>query len=129
MRAAALSMILFIHSGVGAAAQQFSEASFCRAMQEFAAKSNMDAGTKVDSVTTHVGLAVLCNSKLIDFKKRLDIPFTAMKAGWEGRKQDQWNQIYCNDPTFAAAIRAGWRVSYTMTDSDGRRLYAEAECK
>ena len=111
-----------------AEAETFTDAIFCRWMQDFATQANKDAGTKVDAVTTHEGLAVLCNMKLVDFKKRLEVPFTAMKAGWDGRKQAQWNQIYCTDPGFMQAIKSGWRISSTMTDVEGNRHYMEATC-
>ena len=38
------------------------------------AKNNKDVGSKVDSMTTHLGMAVL-------FKKRLDVAFSALGGG------------------------------------------------
>jgi hypothetical protein len=98
-------------------------------MQETAAKSNKDAGSKVGSVTTHMGMAVLCNMKVVDFKKRLDVPFSALGSGWEDRKQAEWNQIYCNNVGFSQAIANGWHISTTTTDADGKRHYIEAKCR
>jgi hypothetical protein len=110
-------------------AQQFTDGQFCDWMKEIAAKSNKDAGAKVDAMTTNLGMAVLCNMKVIDFKKRLDVPMSNLAAGWEERKQSQWNEIYCNNIAFAQAIAAGWTISLTLTSVDGKRHYMEAKCK
>jgi hypothetical protein len=96
-------------------AQQFPDALFCQVMEETAAKSNKDTGSKVDAVATHMGIAVLCNMKVVDFKKHIDVPFGSFEAGWEDRRQAQWNQIYCNNLGFSQAIANGWRISATKT--------------
>jgi hypothetical protein len=128
MRITTAAMIAYLALPMPLQAQQFTDAMFCQAMQEIATQGNKDAGTKVDAVTTHMGIAVLCNMKIVDFKKRLDISFRVMDAGWEGRKQAQWNQIYCTNPGFVQAIASGWTISSTMTDAEGKRHYMEAKC-
>ena len=110
-------------------AQPFTDALFCQAMQEIATQRNKDAGTKVDAVTTDLGIAVLCNMKVVDFKKRIDLAFSQMDPGWQDRKQSQWNRIYCNNPGFAKAIANGWRISSTTTDTEGKRHHMEANCR
>ena len=71
----------------------------------------------------------LVQHEVVDFKKQLDISFSQFKAGWQDRKQAQWNQIYCVDnPSFAQAVASGWTISTTTTDVDGKRHYMQAKC-
>jgi hypothetical protein len=112
-----------------ARAQQYSDAVFCRLSQEIADKANKDAGSRVDAITINIGMAVLCEMQIVDFKKRIKVSFSAFKAGWQARQQAQWNQIYCQPGSaFRQAIDAGWTISTTITDVDGERHYMEAKC-
>ena len=111
-------------------AQQHSDADFCRVMQDFAGKANSETGRMVDTVTVDMGMAVLCKLKSVDFKKRVEVSFSTFKAGWQARKQAQWNQLYCKSGSASRrAIEAGWKISHTMIDTDGQRHYMEATCR
>jgi hypothetical protein len=52
-----------------------------------------------------------------------------MRTGWQQRKQEQWNNIYCGNPVFRPAIAAGWQIINTVTLLDGKRFQQVAECK
>jgi hypothetical protein len=127
LAAMAAGFFLFVP---GAHAQQHSDALFCRAMQEIAEKHNRETGSKVDAYTVVVGMAVLCSTKVVDFRKKLLVSFRLMNVGWQARKQAQWNQIYCEPGSgFRQAIDAGWTISHTLTDVDGVRHYMVATCR
>ena len=130
-RAAKIFLLIFgsITFATPARAEQFTDAWFCQFMKEAADKSYKDVGSKVDSVTINLGMGVLCNMKVVNYKKRLEVPFSAFNAGWEQRKQAQWNQIYCNNVGFAEAIASGWTISVTTIDADGKQHYMDAKCR
>ena len=67
-----LALLAACQSAAGA--QQPADQQICEMLQGTAAKSNKDAGTKVDSITTHMGMTVLCNMKVVDFRKTIDVP-------------------------------------------------------
>jgi hypothetical protein len=98
-------------------------------MQEFGDQANKDAGTKVDTMTINLGVAVFCNLRVVNFMKRVEVSFTSFRPGWEARKQAQWNQIYCDGGPVTLAIASGWRITHTITDIDGRRHFMEATCR
>ncbi|MFT5446557.1 MAG: hypothetical protein ACI9DC_001726 [Gammaproteobacteria bacterium] len=100
----------------------------CTELRPIVDTINKDAGAMVDGWTQNLGAALLCNSKVIDFKKKLITPFSMLNPGWQGRKQKQWDQIYCNDKEWRALISAGWTVAHTLVSSVGERFYMKAEC-
>jgi len=67
---------------------------FCVALEQFADKANKDAGSMLDTITRNDGMSVLRETKIIDFKKLLNIDPSALRDGWQQRKQQQWNDIY-----------------------------------
>ena len=112
-----------------ARAHEHSDARFCRLIQDLADKANNDIGNRVDAVTIHIGMAVFCNVKIVDFKERIEVPFDTFKAGWRAPKQAQWNQIYCEPGSaFRQAIDAGWTIGSTTADANGVRQYMVAKC-
>ncbi len=127
-----LCLSIFILGGVllspSSYAAEFSDKEFCKAMTDLMTNINKDAGQMVDATTRNDGGAVLCNSKIVDYKKFLKAPSTAMREGWKERKNAQWNEIYCKGP-FLDAIRNGWTISTTLTTIDGDRTWIKANCK
>lgn len=106
-----------------------SDQQMCETLQALAAQGNKDAGTKVDRITTHMGMTVMCNMKVVDFRKSLDVPASHLGADWLETKQRQWNEIYCNNPGFSMLIAQGWTISTTMIDSEGKRYVIRAVCR
>jgi hypothetical protein len=126
LSALALATMLLATDG---RAQEHSDALFCRQIQDVADKANKDIGSRLDAVTIQIGMAVFCNVKIVDFKKRVEMPFDSFKAGWQAPKQAQWNQIYCEPGSaFRQAIDAGWTIGSTTADANGVRHYMVAKC-
>jgi hypothetical protein len=107
----------------------FDDGDFCKAFQQIAVDLNKRAGKMIDSMTRHDSMAVLCDSKVANFKKTLLVPTTQLREGWQYRMQQHWTQIYCADPIWSEAIRSGWTISTTLTTDDGARHYITAECR
>lgn len=130
IRFAVVVAITFLAAPAVRAQAYHSDAIFCSLVQQTANKANADAGAMVDAVTVNVGMAVMCNMKVVNFVKKMTVSFNVLKAGWQARKQAQWNQIYCEPGSaFRMAIDAGWTISHTMTDVDGNRHYMVATCR
>jgi hypothetical protein len=110
-------------------ASAFDHQSFCKNLREFAVTSNQDAGSMLDAVTRHDGMAVLCNAKIVDFKKFILVNVSEFRDGWRERKQFQWNNTYCTNEAFRPAIDAGWTIASTVTFKDGSRYFLKAVCR
>jgi hypothetical protein len=108
---------------------QYTDDGFCDAMKEWSDKLNKDAGSMLDSITRSDGVAVLCATKIVDFKKFIKIDESAMRDDWFQRKQQQWNDIYCKDDIWSQAIAAGWTVAQTWVFANGKRYWMKAECR
>ena len=107
-------------------AQDFTDALFCQQMQDLAAKINRDIGAQLDAVTVQSGMAVRCSAKVVEFKKKLTIPFSSLQdRQWRKRLND----IYCTDDTFALAIASGWQVTTTITGSTSEQFGMTAACR
>lgn len=107
----------------------FDDAQFCREMQRFVERANQDRGVMLDQFTRNDGVVALCGTRVVDYKKFILAPTTALRGGWKERKRTQWNEIYCANPFYAPAIKAGWIISTTTTFVDGTRFVLTAECE
>ena len=82
----------------------------------------------VDPVTRNDGMAVLCNTKVVEYKKSMIVDFSMLRDGWKERKQKQWNSIYCDGSHWQKLIDDGWTVSTTLISKSGERFWFKAEC-
>lgn len=107
----------------------FDDAKFCVEMKQAAERSRSDIGTMLDLVTRMDGIGVLCGTRTITFYKFINVAPSAFRDGWKERKQKQWDAIYCADPAWRQAVKAGWAISSTVTFVEGTRIYLEAQCE
>jgi hypothetical protein len=113
---------------MSAAETQFNDKAFCDVIKQFAEKANKDTGSMLDPVTRSDGMAVMCETKIVDFKKFLIVDDSNLRDGWL-QKQQQWNDIYCKDNGWSKAIANGWTVTQTLTSVNGKRYSIKAECR
>ena len=97
-------------------------------MQETAVGLNKDIGAKLDRITTNQGMSVLCNTKIVTYRKSISVPISSMPENWVQRTQMQWNQIYCENIAYGPAIKSGWKIAMTMVDVNGRMQQFVAHC-
>lgn len=107
----------------------FDDANFCAQMKQAAERGRSDIGTMLDKITRVDGIGVLCGSRVVTFYKFINVPPSAFRDGWKERKQKQWDAIYCTDPAWLPAVKAGWAISTTVTFLEGTRIYIEAKCE
>jgi hypothetical protein len=125
---AALALTLCAIAAQVASAHAFDDAAFCKALKDYAEKTKADAGTMLEQTTRFDGMVVLCGARVVNLYHFVTVPASRLRDGWQGRKQKQWNEIYCLDPPWRAAIAAGWTVKDTVTFVDGTRVSLTAEC-
>jgi hypothetical protein len=126
------SIILFIcltFVPCAAFGNEFSEDEFCSQITEMAEKLNAEGSSMVDAGTRQDGMAAICSLKVVEFKKFVNMPITSLREGWQGRKQAQWNKIYCdNNSPFRSAIDNGWTIGVLTTFIDGEQHRIKAAC-
>lgn len=103
------------------------DADTCTTLETFQARAEPDTGKMLDQITRNGGVFVLCGTKSVTFKKFLLVNADSLRSGWEGRKAEQWNQIYCQGP-WAEIVAQGWSVAVEMHTLDGTRFWHAAEC-
>lgn len=108
----------------------FDDESFCMTLESFKADLDKDTGKMVDKYTRNDGMALLCGGKIVEYKKFLFVDASDMRSGWQSRKEQQWNDLYCNDEkVWLDAINNGWTVAFSIITQDGKRFWHKAECK
>lgn len=113
-----------------ARSEQLSDKVFCSQAKQLSDKTNSEGKVWVDAMTRQDGMAVICNLKIIEYKKFLKANTVDMREGWQDRKQSQWDKIYCEEgSTFRNAIDNGWSVSVILTFINGEQHKITAKCK
>ncbi|MBX9726688.1 MAG: hypothetical protein K2X09_05425 [Rickettsiales bacterium] len=123
-----LVMLFFVVLCSPATALSFDDAGYCEGMQKLQMKVNADSGAMLDAYTRNDGVSVLCNTKVVEFKKSLLTNSTDLREGWQERKASQWDKIYCEMPALEA-IKSGWTIGFSLVTKDGVRFWHKAECK
>jgi hypothetical protein len=106
---------------------QMTDAEICEQLQEAAAELNKEAGAKIDNSTTLDNVLVLCNLKIFEYRKSINVVSPNLKPGWEERRQRNWNRMMCKDPMLLA-IRSGWSIKERLFSSDGEAYIISAKC-
>lgn len=107
---------------------QYSNEHFCQVLEQIQKDLQEHIDTTMDPVTKIDDMIVLCDTKVLVFKKYLASAAEHLRAGWQEHKQAQWNDLYCNDAITSAAIADGWTIATELTTTDGKRLWYTAEC-
>ncbi len=125
-------LILFfalIFLNTNAWADEFNEEVFCNYMKDFSQKVNSEGPVWVDHATRQDGVAVICNTKIVEYKKFMNVSSADLRVGWQERKQEQLNDIHCTDDSpFRQAIDNGWNIKMLLTFIDGKTARFTAYC-
>ena len=127
MRASAIPIAITV-ALMPAPALAFDEDEFCAAVTDVTGRMNARRGKWLDRNTRHDGVEVDCAAKTLEAKRFLNTEPDAMREGWEGRKQRQWNATYCNHKSWREAIENGWSIISTLTFRTGEQMSFVAEC-
>lgn len=104
-------------------------ARHCSLFRDIERKTAAGLGRLIDPITRLAAIDLQCTDQVIHFRQDLTIPEAALKGDWLARQRAQWSATYCRRGSIsAAAIRAGWTVTTTITTSDGARFRVTATC-
>ena len=107
-----------------APALAFDEDEFCAAVTDVTGRMNARRGKWLDRNTRHDGVEVDCAAKTLEAKRFLNTEPDAMREGWEGRKQRQWNATYCNHPSPKT-----WKTRTAGASSRRSRFARASKCR
>lgn len=104
-------------------------ARHCRLFKDIERQTAAGLGRLIDPVTRLAAIDLQCDDQVLHFRQDLTIPERALNDDWLDRQRAGWTATYCRagSPS-AAAIRAGWTVTTTITTSDGARFRVTAKC-
>lgn len=126
MRASLLAPIaasaLIAVAGSGRALS-FDEGQFCQAVHQFVRAATGDVGTWIDRTTRNDGVEILCNRKMVHFKRYSTTPASGLSETWTDRKVQEWESAYCSKPMWREASQNGWIVSATVTTVKGQSVW------
>lgn len=101
----------------------FEDQQFCLAVREIIRSSSFDVGTWADRFTRNDGVEIICDRKLVHFKRYYGAPASAITDAWRDRKAEEWESGYCRRSLWSEAVENGWIVSSTVTAITGERLW------
>ena len=108
----------------------------CSASQGLADELNTDVGSEIERtttserviVTTNEGVTVLCDTKLVTYKRSISVAISSLPEKWAARTQKEWNELHCENDARVFAINNGWTFQLSMVDVDGRTQNFVARC-
>lgn len=103
--------------------------TFCSLAEQLAETENAGGVRMVDAVTRFDVVVVLCELKLVDYKKFVSVRMSNLEIGWKSKRQAKWNEGICKLAHLPELISHGWTISETTTFKDGRRNVIKAKCK
>lgn len=112
-----------------APAAAFDDKEFCVLVQQLAIAVEKDIGVWIDRVTRAAGMAVSCDSKVVEFKRFTYTPSAAMDAAWRQRKTAEWNATHCSRPLWLEAVRGDWKIIMSLWAADGGHVSLQAQCR
>jgi hypothetical protein len=101
----------------------FDDEQFCLAVREIIRSSTFDVGTWADRFTRNDGVELICDRKLVHFKKYYGAPSSAITDAWRDRKAEEWESGYCKRSLWSEAISSGWIISSTVATITGEQLW------
>ena len=103
----------------------FDDHAFCAQMQASAARDDTRPGTIIDRKTTHGGVLVDCERRLVDMRTMLDRRVT---KAWLRTQQRYWGDDMCAEPAVSEATSNGWKVTATIVANGKTIAIFEARC-
>lgn len=101
----------------------FEDQQFCLAVREIIRSSSFDVGTWADRFTRNDGVEIICDRKLVHFKRYYGAPASAITDTWRDRKAEEWESGYCKRSLWREAVENGWIISSTIATITGERLW------
>ena len=126
MRGSLIGSIVTLFLAVAAARSPslaFEDSQFCLAVREIIRSARTDVGTWADRFTRNDGVEIICERKLVHFRRYYGAPASALREAWKERKAEEWESGYCKRPMWSEAVENGWTISATVTTITGERVW------
>jgi hypothetical protein len=107
------------------ATSTFDDQAFCAQMRASAARDDTRPGTIIDRTTTHGGVFVDCDRRLVDMRTMLGRPVT---KAWLRAQQRYWGDDMCAEPAVSEATSNGWKVTATIVANGKTIAIFQARC-
>jgi len=114
--------LVFAWTVASSASRAFEDQQFCLAVKEIM-RSSGEVGTWADRFTRNDGVEVICDRKLVHFKRYYGAPASAVTDTWRDRKAEEWESGYCKRSLWKEAVENGWIISSTIATITGERLW------
>jgi hypothetical protein len=124
-----LLSIIALVAAPGGPVVAFDDADFCVAIKQWAAATDGDVGVWVDRKTRNAGVMVVCDRKLVEFRRFTYSPSSSLDGAWRASKAAEWSGAHCGSPLWTQAIRNNWKIALSVTAADGGHVLLHAECK
>ena len=123
-----LAVVAAASSMATAPALAYDDREFYVAVQEFARAANKDIGLWIDRTTRNDGVTASCNTRIVEFKRFINVRLASVDRSWHEGKAEEWNKRHCGNPIWTEAIRSGWKIELSITATDGRHVSLRARC-
>lgn len=110
-------------------AQTSEDQAACIQMKDIAVGVTSELPMMVDIVTRMDGMSVICSLRTVSWNKFIVTDIAKMRDGWRDRKQNQFNNIVCNNEAFRPMAQRGWRFVQNLTFESGERIIMDANCR
>ena len=110
-------------AAVTSSARAFDNTQFCQAVTQMVRAAAGDVGTWVDRSTRNDGVEIVCDRKLVHFKRTSNAPAGTLRGNWREAKTQEWRGAYCANPIWREAVDNGWLISATVTTTTGERIW------
>ena len=116
-------------SMVFSAAAAFDDKEFCVVAQQLTVAAQRDVGIWVDRGTRNAGMAVACESKVVEYLRFTYMASASMNTPWKERMAAGWNSSQCSSPLWLEALRNDWKVTLSIWSADGGHISIDAKCR
>lgn len=106
----------------------FDHDSFCLTAWEIVQRTNEERGKWIAEHTRHEGMTVDCQKRTVELKLLLHSPFKDIPGNWRDRTNFRWNEDYCSDPGWEAAINNQWTITLTVMSANEEIASFRADC-
>lgn len=83
-------------------------------------KLSSELPRKVDDITELIEIKVNCDTKVVQYSKRILVDTTLFKDGWKKRKQRQHTNMHCNKQGLASSLN--WNAMEVLFDEKYKYL-------
>jgi hypothetical protein len=106
-----------------------SDQDVCEILADEARTANEEAPLMVDDFTREDSTTVSCANKTLETRLTVVAAAASLPADWRDRRQNELNELYCEDELTADSMADGWIFMQAIAMPDGTSLTLKAACE